>query len=223
MCASRLSTITPSKSNKTPLIFLLTVKALTHFLFYKPFYTINNANDIFNEVTMSQRWLSIVEYARTYSVSDMTVRRRIKNGKLEAQLKDGKYYIPVTQDHAAAAYADFESAPAPVSRSIEASSPVTAELNQANRMVVANHIPSRISETLVQEKKLHASADELIRFCDKAISNIDTIEGHIKASYQNKISSLEAALKLKNNEIAGLKQKLEDLEMLVKMLDCKAN
>ena len=44
---------------------------------------------------MSQRWLSIVEYARTYSISDMTVRRRIKNGKLNAQLKDGKYYIPV--------------------------------------------------------------------------------------------------------------------------------
>jgi len=44
---------------------------------------------------MSEQWLSIVEYARAYNVSDMTVRRRIRNGKLNAVLKDGKYFIPV--------------------------------------------------------------------------------------------------------------------------------
>ena len=44
---------------------------------------------------MAEKWLSIVEYARAYSISDMTVRRRIKNGKLNAVLKDGKYFIPV--------------------------------------------------------------------------------------------------------------------------------
>ena len=44
---------------------------------------------------MSEQWLSIVEYARTFSVSDMTIRRRIKNGRLKAVLKDGKYYIPL--------------------------------------------------------------------------------------------------------------------------------
>lgn len=47
---------------------------------------------------MAEQWLSIVEYARTYSVSDMTVRRRIKTGKLHAVLKEGKYYIPVPVD-----------------------------------------------------------------------------------------------------------------------------
>ena len=44
---------------------------------------------------MQQEWLSIVEYARAFDVSDMTIRRRIKNGKLRAVLKDGKYFIPV--------------------------------------------------------------------------------------------------------------------------------
>lgn len=44
---------------------------------------------------MSDQWLSIVEYARTYGISDMTIRRRIRTGKLEAQLRDGKYFIPV--------------------------------------------------------------------------------------------------------------------------------
>lgn len=45
---------------------------------------------------MSQTWLSIVEYARAFNMSDMTVRRRIKTGKLESVLKEGKYFIPVS-------------------------------------------------------------------------------------------------------------------------------
>lgn len=48
---------------------------------------------------MSTEWMSIVEYARAFNVSDMTIRRRIKTGKLEAVLKDGKYFIPVASDH----------------------------------------------------------------------------------------------------------------------------
>ncbi|MCY4443648.1 MAG: helix-turn-helix domain-containing protein [Proteobacteria bacterium] len=47
---------------------------------------------------MAQRWLSIVEYARAFNISDMTIRRRIKTGKLSATLKDGKYFIPVSED-----------------------------------------------------------------------------------------------------------------------------
>ena len=42
---------------------------------------------------MSEQWLSIVEYARLNSLSDMTVRRRIKTGRLHAVLREGKYYI----------------------------------------------------------------------------------------------------------------------------------
>ncbi len=44
---------------------------------------------------MSDRWMSIVEYSRAFNISDMTVRRRIKTGRLHAVLKDGKYFIPV--------------------------------------------------------------------------------------------------------------------------------
>ena len=47
---------------------------------------------------MAQQWLSIVEYARAFNISDMTIRRRIKTGKLVATLKDGKYFIPVDVD-----------------------------------------------------------------------------------------------------------------------------
>ena len=45
---------------------------------------------------MTEQWLSIAEYARHFDISDMTVRRRIKNGKLQAVLREGKYFIPVS-------------------------------------------------------------------------------------------------------------------------------
>ena len=42
---------------------------------------------------MQDNWLSIIEYARKYNISDITVRRRIKTGRIPAVLRDGKYYI----------------------------------------------------------------------------------------------------------------------------------
>lgn len=45
---------------------------------------------------MAEQWLSIVEYARRYKISDMTIRRRIKTGKLQAVLQEGKYFIPMS-------------------------------------------------------------------------------------------------------------------------------
>lgn len=44
---------------------------------------------------MAEQWLSIVDYARATGISDMTIRRRIRTGRIRAELRDGKYYIPV--------------------------------------------------------------------------------------------------------------------------------
>ena len=52
---------------------------------------------------MAEQWLSIVEYARATGISDMTIRRRIRTGKIKAELKDGKYFIPLAVDHATGA------------------------------------------------------------------------------------------------------------------------
>ena len=52
-----------------------------------------SATDL-EELMEQPEWLSIVEYARQFNVSDMTVRRRIRTGRLRAELRDGKYYIP---------------------------------------------------------------------------------------------------------------------------------
>lgn len=44
---------------------------------------------------MTEQWLSIVEYAKRHDISDMTVRRRIRAGKVNAELREGKYFIQV--------------------------------------------------------------------------------------------------------------------------------
>ncbi len=46
-------------------------------------------------LVMAEQWLSIVDYARATGISDMTIRRRIRTGRIRAELRDGKYYIPV--------------------------------------------------------------------------------------------------------------------------------
>ena len=47
---------------------------------------------------MAEQWFSIVEYARAFGISDMTIRRRIRTGRIQAVLRDGKYYIPANID-----------------------------------------------------------------------------------------------------------------------------
>lgn len=47
---------------------------------------------------MTEQWLSIVEYSRAFGISDMTIRRRIRTGRIQAVLRDGKYYIPTDAD-----------------------------------------------------------------------------------------------------------------------------
>ena len=168
---------------------------------------------------MGQRWLSIVEYARTYSVSDMTVRRRIKNGKLQAQLKEGKYYIPVDYEKPAES-AIFSNVPATEVQS----EPIRGAMSTKSVVrpaptVVAGNIPSSITQTLTQHETVSVGTDALLEFCNAAVSRIATIESHVNSSYKHRVNSLEASLKLKDNEISQLRQKVEDLEMLVKMLD----
>ncbi|MDD9950780.1 MAG: hypothetical protein OXT67_04355 [Zetaproteobacteria bacterium] len=62
---------------------------------------------------MTEEWLTIVEYARRFQISDMTVRRRIKTGRIQADLREGKYYIPVSQNvpHVNEATGGYETHP----------------------------------------------------------------------------------------------------------------
>lgn len=181
---------------------------------------------------MAEQWLSIVEYARTFAVSDMTVRRRIKTGKLQAVLKEGKYYIPVGPGTAAEA-AEFAAAearqavepqpvmpaaiPAPVIKE-DAMSTLQAPRPGASFRT----LPGNISNNLQKYDSTLVDTQALLQFCEHSVTRINSIERHLQESFQLRLQSMESQLKLKDNQIAQLKQQVEDLQMLVKLMELNA-
>jgi len=196
---------------------------------------------------MSEQWLSIVEYARTYSVSDMTVRRRIKTGKLHAVLREGKYYIPV-HEVGAPSRDMLDDEDTPPAR--HAKKPVAARPAAPPRQVVKSHpmpntrmeereprdsilnfvsastptspgyVPSQIKTGLQSHNSL-VETQTLLAFCDNALRKLTDAEAKVEDQYRTKISQLEAQLKSKDMEINHLSQQVEDLQVLVKILERK--
>ncbi len=72
------------RTSLSPIIPVILIRCLTLLV---PIYEGN--------LCMAEQWLSIVDYARATGISDMTIRRRIRTGRIRAELRDGKYYIPV--------------------------------------------------------------------------------------------------------------------------------
>jgi hypothetical protein len=54
------------------------------------------------------------------------------------------------------------------------------------------------------------------------VTRINSIERHLQESFQLRLQSMEAQVKLKDNQIAQLKQQVEDLQMLVKLMELNA-
>lgn len=185
---------------------------------------------------MSDQWLSIVEYARTYNVSDMTIRRRIKTGKLHAILREGKYYIPVREDGKIQS-----SAPAPKSMSSEPvlmkahptparsyhESPSTAPAPMQSmpmpkpQIEKAGIVPKQVSASLQKTPTTLVETGPLLSFCESALKKLTESEARLESSYKAKVLQLEAQLKTKDLEISHLYQQLEDLQVLVKILEKK--
>ena len=171
---------------------------------------------------MADQWLSIVEYARTFAVSDMTIRRRIKTGRIKAVLKEGKYYIPigpngeiveeVLEPVKAAAVA---LPPVPRPEPIVPYAPDTGLRPGASFKT----LPQAISQNLLRAEHSLVDTNSLLQFCDKTVTRINSIEKHLQDSFQARIQSLESQLKLKHTTIAQLKQQAEDLQILVKLME----
>ncbi|HYX36805.1 MAG TPA: hypothetical protein VE954_27165 [Oligoflexus sp.] len=183
---------------------------------------------------MAEQWLSIVEYARTFAVSDMTVRRRIKTGRLQAVLKEGKYYIPVGPGTAAEA-AEFAAAearqsvePAPVMPA-PAPAPVPAPVIRDEAAMNAMQtprpgatfrtLPGNLSNNLQKYDNTLVDSQALLQFCEHSVTRINSIERHLQESFQLRLQSMEAQLKLKDSQLSQLKQQVEDLQMLVKLME----
>lgn len=221
---------------------------------------------------MQQEWLSIVEYARAFDVSDMTIRRRIKNGKLRAVLKDGKYFIPVEGASAAvpANHGQFQqpqvmpaqantqmtsphhsgthlnsammqnnipasyqmtTPAAPVTQNPQpfvepvqfAETPQTRQVQQTVNKPAFNfdHIPESVAGPIMSAQSTAINSEDLLKMVDKFMEKVATTEKEVTDKFKNKIQHLEQSIKTKDAELESLRQKLEDVELLVNILENK--
>ena len=169
---------------------------------------------------MAEQWMSIVEYARSFSVSDMTVRRRIKNGKLHAVLKDGKYFIPVDKAR--------QAAHSPMISHLENHenyNPVTPDRVGAFSPVVSrdenedSQIPYDLKTKLTKQEAILVDSSELLDFCQSSLASLKSFEKCIEDNYKNKYDLLEEKIRYKDLELSRLKQQVEDLQTLIHMME----
>lgn len=190
---------------------------------------------------MAEQWYSILEYARQYDMSDMTVRRRIKSGKLHAVLKEGKYYIPVVaksqapsksaemryrspgvSDHLAQVTAPSSPAvrPLPDSSAWKESRPATRQSEEAH------FIPNALREPLLEAASAGRSTTvemrALLAFCESSLKRSLDSEARLEANFKNKADSLYEQLRHKDTVVSQLKQQVEDLQVLIQMMEKKS-
>lgn len=221
---------------------------------------------------MAEQWLSIVEYARNNQLSDMTVRRRIKNGKLHAVLKEGKYFIPappkerpsvdrdtavsrnpqgeadtrlarpsasmmVVKGHPDAASTFALSHTARAAAQTTATShletptaaaprpvvpPVVQEAQMNLRENVGGVLPQSLTRPLSQAEASWVDTKALLAFCEASMRKIGETERRTVERFKAKLEAVEATLVARDMEVKALRQQVEDLQLLVKILEKKS-
>jgi hypothetical protein len=200
---------------------------------------------------MSDSWMSIIEYARYYKVSDMTVRRRIKTGRIQAELRDGKYYIPLDENgrtkHMSVEEAEFEIDLSPTFEEVKHLNEEPKEFSTSMMPAISNNDLSQILENFEiamdqirqreellkanfeSERKLFAAKLDFAQNFELAIDHIKQKEDILKSNleserryFNERINTMGMEVKNKENEIEHLKKEIEELEILVKLFEAKA-
>ncbi len=189
---------------------------------------------------MSDAWMSIIEYARRYNVSDMTVRRRIKTGRLSAELRDGKYYIAVRDSSAFSREKKEPMHYAPPSPPVEMEQPFLRTRSsesiqnprrrffyQDDSEVQAPHFhnegtnyPNR--QAVPIQEPIHEDASDMnhaVELCETMLEKLMVGEEQLKTSFQverdlfkEKVKSLEIEIKNKE-DLHSEKIKILELEL----------
>ncbi|MBP9708052.1 MAG: hypothetical protein KBD78_10425 [Oligoflexales bacterium] len=193
-----------------------------------------------------QQWLSIVEYARTFSVSDMTVRRRIKNGRLAADLRDGKYFIPVNknsqnnllvstpkpivvdnenaryQSHSAPSVAAKITSTEVAGKTIKTTyaPPGNLGIHTQKSEPPYQGIQPYSNEFAAREiQRLQSKIDQLNHVFSDALRKIETVEKNLEESFKYQLLLKDEIISRKDAEIKNLQQKIEDLQLLIEILE----
>ena len=187
---------------------------------------------------MDSKYISIIEYARENHVSDMTVRRRIKTGKLYAVLRDGKYFIPEDGSKGV-------SRAAPVSYSYEAPKrdplPPPKPRMPAREDFLLEKKRREEEQTPVQEERLlqidrllssssssrsSLESKKLIELCEKVLAKIEKSEFFVEEKFFARFDNIESEMNIlrsrfeaSNMRVGRLEKKIEELNMLVNIIE----
>ena len=140
----------------------------------------------------TKNWLSIVDYARSHNVSDMTVRRWIKSGKLNATLRDGKYYISTDQ---------IIEEPARATAMSPGAGAYALSSNVAHLPLIKSDEPPGTMSLLVEK----------LTSLEQQLAHLPNLE-YFRQELENR-----------DQQLARLKRKLEDLECLTNVLEDSLN
>jgi hypothetical protein len=179
------------------------------------------------------QWMSIVEYARAFNVSDMTIRRRIKTGRLQAVLRDGKYYIPADGRSAPRAEAVEVPKPQPVAREFRPQPRHFEQPQPAPQPRYEARAPQPVQQPRVEYQRPHAEEREyrprheerthemqrMIDVCESAVRSLGSLEQKLEDNYRSKAQLLEAKILTMQRENEQLNQKIQDLQLLVSILE----
>jgi hypothetical protein len=198
---------------------------------------------------MSDQWLSIVEYARQFNMSDMTVRRRIKTGKIQAVLREGKYFIPAReamrklstnphqQPQPAAAQQQairehtpplVKARPTPIHHTANHQATYQSQIPQPYRLEQDTHVDSATSVIPhhlrggLQTGASMVDGTVLLAFCEASMRKSTEAEQRLEAQYRENIARLQSEINLRDQQIKSLAQQVEDLQLLTKILERKS-
>jgi hypothetical protein len=170
---------------------------------------------------MSEKWVSIVEYARHYNISDMTVRRRIKTGKLKSVLKEGKYYVQLSS------LAPNSPPGQPVSVP-QAANPNWQTPYPSSPPPSPPLVPAAAPTSPFTSAPGPAVDSKLVTFCELALKKLSDSEKWLEEKYKSQFESLKKEIDLlqeklntKHNTEIELKQKIEDLQTLLQLIEQK--
>lgn len=195
---------------------------------------------------MAEQWLSIVEYARTFGISDMTIRRRIRTGRIQAVLRDGKYYIPTDSDPSTGELRKqtIQSKPSPqthvvkshphAEKTVAAMRPTQHQPQQMQKEQQSHKVhvhaapvkqwaqlPQNITTMIAADVGISIESKALLDYCNDALESVREKEKLVESRFHAKIEAISEQLKNRDLEIQRLQQQIEDLQLLVQILERK--
>lgn len=149
-------------------------------------------------------WLKLGDAAHALGVSEITLRRKVKCGKLAHDFRGGKYYVYLYKDEASGRFYEPDEALDALQPRYERS-PLGGPTPLNTGASVGSALLSRRSSTLpsisIRDTRQPRDAD------------------HEKRTLQQQVQTLEAALAQKDALVQGLRRTLEDQQTLIAFLE----